>query len=67
MQFHTNYRRAGKIAANFGNSPLPARYQNKYGSMKPRPRLLHASVARGIIVEIIVIWLFVVHLNLINF
>lgn len=43
------YRRAGKTAANFDNSPLPARYQNKYGSMKPRPRLVRASIARGII------------------
>ena len=58
------YRRAGKTAVNFDNSPLPARYQasqrltseavrlsteNKYGSMKPRPRLVRASIARGII------------------
>ena len=34
------------------NSPLPARYQNKYGSQKPRPRLVHASAARGIIEKI---------------
>ena len=27
---------------------LRTQYQNKYGSMKPRPRLVHASVARGI-------------------
>ena len=43
------YRRAGKTAANFDNSPFPARYQNKYGSMEPRPRLVRASIARGII------------------
>ena len=28
--------------------PCRIRNQNKYGSMKPRPRLVHASVARGI-------------------
>ena len=33
------YRRAGKTAANFDNSPFPA----------PRPRLVRASIARGII------------------
>lgn len=35
--------------ANFDNSPLSARYQNKYVGMKPRPRLVRASIARGII------------------
>ena len=38
---------------------LRTQYQNKYGSMKPRPRLVHASVARGIIVFIHTLMLFI--------